>query len=251
VTVRVNAPNAGTYGVIGYLSHGTTAQQYASMVDASRFYAAWTSLFGDAHLYASVPTVPESYPPMDMQLPFGTGEMWYYVSGPRSPRGVLGPRAAVDFAPPPQDQLSCAPAPYLVRAAARGVVMQSSSAGVLVDTDDDDFLGTGWVHVYSHLTSIGRVEPGARVMPGDAMGTASCEGGAAGLARMAISRRYNGEWIPADYDGAPMVLGGWAALAGPEPGTGWLIHGQMPPREAAPVKDPDTNGVAVLPEGGL
>jgi len=66
---------------------------------------------------------------------------------------------------------------------------------------------------------------------------------------VSFSRRYNGEWVSADHPTAPLVLGGWAATPGLEPGEGFLLHEGIAPRVATPSKNPALNGVTALTGG--
>lgn len=246
--VEVPGANAGTFAVLAYLTRGETRDTWSALAAPTRFYAAWTGLFGDAHDFRTMDPIPESLPQEELSLPFAQGQVWFYVAGPHPPWGTGAPRAAIDFAPPPPEQTGCHLSGEAVLAAAAGVVTRSDASGVVVDLDADGFEGTGWTHVYTHLSSVQRVEPGARVDAGDPLGFPSCEGGLPTQSRVAFSRRYNGEWLPADAPAAPMSLSGWSPVAGEAAGEGWLTHVGLEPREASPAKDPARNGIAAIPE---
>jgi hypothetical protein len=81
---------------------------------------------------------------------------------------------------------------------------------VVQDLDDDGFEGTGWVVLYMHLGSEGRIPLGERVRAGDRLGHPSCEGGISSGTHVHLARRYNGEWIPADGI-LPFVMDGWVS----------------------------------------
>ena len=245
--VEVPDVNPGTFAVLSHLTRNETLDTWAGLDAPGRFYMAWTRLFGDAYQYRVVDTLPEVLPPQDLALPFGAGEIWYYVAGPHSPWGTGAPRAAIDFAPPPPEGVGCHLSDKPVLAAAGGLVTRSRGSGVVVDLDGDDFEGSGWTHVYSHLSPTRRIAVGETVAEGGPLGFPSCEGGLPTVSRVAFSRRYNGEWVPADYVPAPLVMSGWRATAGDEPRQGWLSVGGSTPREAVPAKEPSRNGVAVLP----
>ena len=246
--LEVGAPNAGSFALLAYLSREVPLASWATLDAPSRFYTAWTSLFGDAYQYLVAETRPETLPAEDLRLPFPPGEVWFLVAGPHSAWGAGGPRSAIDLAPPPTEATGCEGSVYWATAVADGVVTRARASGVVVDADHDGFEGSGWVHVYGHLASADRVAPGTEVRAGDRLGHPSCEGGLPTQTRVSFARRFNGEWIPADEPDAPLVLGGWTAIVGPEPGLGWLSNPAFGARRPAQVaKRAAVNGVAALP----
>jgi murein DD-endopeptidase MepM/ murein hydrolase activator NlpD len=170
------------------------------------------------------------------------------VAGPHSVAGPGAPLSAIDFAPPPAELSGCHLSLAWVTAAAGGIVARSSGHEVVVDVDGDGFEGSGWTHHYRHLSADQRVAEGTRVKPGQALGHPSCEGSGGTLTRVSFARRYNGEWIPVDQPGAPLVMDGWLVVPGSEPRTGWLTRLGLDPREAAEVKDTGRNGIVALPD---
>ena len=85
-------------------------------------------------------------------------------------------------------------------------------------------VGGGWTVVYLHVATLDRVPLGSVLKAGDRVGHPSCEGGAATGSHLHISRRYNGEWIPADGF-APFELSGWIAHVGAMAYMGTLTKG--------------------------
>lgn len=241
--------NAGTFAILAQTLKGATASTWSALEGPSRFAAAWTRLFGDAYQYQVLATLPEALPPVDLLLPFAAGEIWFFTAGPHAPWGIGAPRAAVSFAPPPAELSGCYPAGTPATAAAAGTVVRSRASGVVLDLDGDEFAGSGWAHVYVHTDDSLRAPVGARLRPGDVVGYPSCAGGLQTQTRISFARTYNGEWVPADYPAAPMVLGGWSVLAGPGTGEGWLARTGVPPRAAAAEKNAAQNGVTALPGG--
>jgi hypothetical protein len=248
-TVEVPAANAASFALLAYLSRDTTVESWAGLEAPSRFHTAWAGLFGDPYLYLSTEVLPPELPEVELRLPFRAGEIWYFVAGPHGAAGPGTPRAAIDFAPSPEEATGCHLSLEYVTAAAPGVVARSRGSEVVVDLDGDGFEGSGWTHHYRHLGSFERVEEGKRVEAGDALGHPSCDGGETTLTRFTFARRYNGAWIPVDHPDAPLIMGGWVALAGPEPGTGWLARSGIEPREASLTKSRSANGVVVMSEG--
>jgi LasA protease len=67
---------------------------------------------------------------------------------------------------------------------------------------------------------------GAVLKTNDQIGHPSCEGGNATGTHFHIARKYNGEWIAADWP-LPFVLGGWQAYAGAKEYLGGMIKGEQ------------------------
>jgi hypothetical protein len=238
--------NAATFALLAWLGRDA-GDAWAGLEAPSRFYGAWMRLFEDPLAYDVRATTPPALAPSRPRLPFGDGELWYFVAGPHSPWGAGGPRAAIDLAPPPAQFKACEASPFWVRASAPGRVLRSRASGVVVDLDGDGYETTGWLHVYAHLSD--RVAEGTRVAAGDILGHPSCDGGLPSQSRVSFSRRLHGEWMPADAEARPLILGGWAALPGTQPGEGWLVQEGLPPRQASLDKVDAQNGVASLGEG--
>jgi len=242
--VEIPGGNAGTLAMHHWLAREATLADWSALAEPSRFWATWVDLFGDDPVsFDAQPNRPSPLPPIELGLPFEAGPVWYLVQGPAPAVGARGPRSAVAFAPPPADLPGCAPAAERVRAVADGRIARSDDTGVVLDLDGDGYEGSGWTILYRHLAASGRVAEGQRVRAGEPLGFASCEGGAA-QTRVSVARRYNGEWIAADDPEAPLVLGGWLALAGEAPGEGSLAAPGLAPRVAQPAKVDAINGIA-------
>jgi murein DD-endopeptidase MepM/ murein hydrolase activator NlpD len=97
---------------------------------------------------------------------------------------------------------------------------------VVLDLDGDGREQTGWVLLYLHIASQGRVANGAFVEQGDLIGHPSCEGGVATGTHVHIARKYNGEWILA-AGALPFNLSGWVAQAGSKAYQGALVKGDQ------------------------
>ena len=82
-----------------------------------------------------------------------------------------------------------------------------------MDLDGDGHEQTGWVLIFLHIRSDGKVVVGQHLNKDDPIGHPSCEGGTATGTHFHFARKYNGEWILADGP-LPFVLGGWTAHAG-------------------------------------
>ena len=103
------------------------------------------------------------------------------------------------------------------------MIARKGNALIELDLDGDGDIRTGWVIYYLHLANDGLIRQGAVVKAGDPLGHPSCEGGNATGTHVHISRKYNGEWIPADGVLA-FDLEGWIAKAGAEPYQGTLTR---------------------------
>ncbi len=109
-------------------------------------------------------------------------------------------------------------------AAAAGLVVRTGPGLVVLDLDGDGHEQTGWVLVYLHLATKDKIQAGAWVGAGDALGHPSCEGGVATGTHLHIARKFNGEWVPADGP-LPFNLGGWIAHGGTMAYKGTLTRG--------------------------
>ncbi len=90
-----------------------------------------------------------------------------------------------------------------------------------MDLDGDGNEETGWVIVYLHIATEGRVPVGTWLAQGDKIGHPSCEGGISTGSHLHIVRKYNGEWVPAD---GPCLYHEWLARGdGPPHLAGWLV----------------------------
>lgn len=111
---------------------------------------------------------------------------------------------------------------YWITAAAPGLVTRSDNGLVVVDMDGDGSEQTGWVILYLHIATMGRVPVGEWLDQDEQIGHPSCEGGSATGRHVHMARKYNGEWMPADRP-APFVLSGWRAVQGEKNYEGLLI----------------------------
>lgn len=214
---------------------GTVAVQYlfAEWFEQNEFYVAaaptglsatYQRLFGDPFL-DEVPVIPGNFTQPELTLPFAPGQIWAFTGGPHPTWGTTTPWAAMDFAP--AGVSGCANTEKWATAAAPGVVTRSGENMVVLDLDGDGFEQTGWVLVYFHLDNFEIARPGAVVNTGDPLGHPSCEGGSATGTHVHLSRKYNGEWLPADglLPGiAPFVLGGWEPVRGARPYDGRMTR---------------------------
>lgn len=229
--------NAGTVAVQYYFAKVSTRQQWEFDVSEQGFFQTYLSLFGDPFRGAIEPIVPSDLEQPLLQFPFPAGETWYYTGGPHGGFASGSAWAAVDFAPPaPPDELIfeqgfCYISPFSVTAVADGVIARSGDGYVVLDLDGDGHEQTGWTVVYLHISSDGVVPQGTRVRAGDALGRPSCEGGISSATHLHISRRYNGEWIPADcqrcttdLDVPPFVMSNWRVFLTTGEYQGTMIH---------------------------
>ncbi|MBN2470478.1 MAG: LysM peptidoglycan-binding domain-containing protein [Anaerolineae bacterium] len=212
--------NAGTVAVQYFLSLNNTYPVWQEDVSASGFYALYNSLFGDPFQYAVEPLLPPNLVQPALLLPFPSGELWYYTGGPHGAYAAGSAWAAVDFAPPGDDNtVGCFVASQWATAVANGVIARSERGFVVLDLDGDGNETTGWTIVYLHLASEGRIPAGTVVRAGDRLGHPSCEGGVSLATHLHIARRYNGEWIPATchhcapgVPDMPFVMGDWTVI---------------------------------------
>ena len=120
--------------------------------------------------------------------------------------------------------------------------MRSDDGQVVVDLDGDGFEQSGWVLLYVHVHTEGRVNTGTVVRRGERIGHPSCEGGFSEATHLHFARRYNGEWIPAGSGPIPMELSGWVAHDGDHEYEGTMSRGAEL-RTACECWEDDVNGL--------
>jgi LasA protease len=192
------------------------------------FPALYERMFGDAWQRArlSTPLLPGGLQQPALILPFDTGWLWSFTSGPHPAWDTQSVNAALDFAPA-STQSGCTPSQAWVTAVASGVVVRTEFGAVIQDLDTpngpmaDGLEQTGWDILYLHIDPQGIVPAGTYLHSGDRIGHPSCAGGRATGTHLHIARKYNGEWMAADGP-LPFNLEGWIAQAGDKPYAGTL-----------------------------
>jgi hypothetical protein len=191
--------NAGTVGIL-YLFSKLYRQNLmlSALSGQDQFLALHEKMFGDPWTRAANagPIFPQEITQPLLELPFATGERWSLTAGPHSAWITGTPRGALDFAPVTGEP----------------------------DLDGDGFEGTGWVVLYLHVAAFERVPVGTHLETGERIGHPSCEGGTTTGTHVHVTRKYNGEWIPADGP-LPFILSGWEAHAGERNYEGTLTKG--------------------------
>lgn len=195
--------NAATVGLLHVLRLNNTLENWQRDIGQNGFIAVYQRYFGDPFIDGVDVYVPPALEQPLLQLPFTSGETWFFTGGAHGGWGSGSAWAAVDFAPPDErtDNRLCYVSDYPVKASADGIVARSERGAVVLDLDGDGDETTGWTIFYLHLTS--RAPAGARVRAGDTIGYSSCEGGVSTATHLHIGRRYNGEWIPATCFACP------------------------------------------------
>jgi LasA protease len=218
--------NAATVALQYYFSQMLSAEGYHAAIGPDGLAATYKALFGDPWA-ETVEHIPGSLTQPPLRLPFPAGQTWSYTGGPHTGWGLGQPYTALDFAPP-ADKSGCAVVEekYYSIAMADGIVVRSEFGLVVLDLDGDGDERTGWNLVYLHVGTQGRVPAGLSLRTGDPVGYPSCEGGRVTGTHIHISRKYNGEWIPAD---GPLAFNmeGWVAKNGRTAYQGTLIKGGL------------------------
>lgn len=225
--------NAGTVAVQYMLAMINGVDGWALSVSPNGVYAAYGSLFGIPFDYSYEDMIPAGLAQPTMQLPFEKGNTWSFTGGPHSAWGQYAAWGALDFAPP-SDIFGCFTTDVWAVAVADGVIVRSGNGAVVLDLDGDGREQTGWVVLYMHMESRGRVTVGTRVNAGDRIGHPSCEGGYSTATHLHLARRYNGEWIAADGS-LPFVLDDWTSR-----GDGNEYNGYL-----------EKNGNSIVAENGI
>lgn len=217
--------NAGTAALQYFFAQIYDRSQWEAALDPQTGYPALHQrMFGDPWERARVvePLFPPGLRQPPLSLPFVRKWLWSYTGGPHGAWEHDGAYAALDFAPG-SNESGCVESSTWVTASAAGLVVRSGKGVVVLDLDGDGREQTGWVLVYLHVTTDGRLPVGTWVDHDDPLGRPSCEGGIATGTHVHIARKYNGEWIPADGP-LPFNLGGWVAHAGDEAYQGTLTR---------------------------
>lgn len=212
--------NAATVALQYYFSRVESKGEYYQSVGPAGFIATYQELFGDP--WTCEPLIPGSLRQPTMILPFKPGKTWAFTGGPHTGWGQGDPWAALDFAPP-SNVSGCEITSEWAVAVAPGVIARSEPGLIELDLDGDGDFRTGWVVVYLHLGTQDKIASGSVVETGDQLGHPSCEGGESTGSHIHISRKYNGEWIPA-FGVLPFNLSGWIAQEGPAEYLGSLIR---------------------------
>jgi LasA protease len=203
--------NDGTAGVQYFFGAFPDISYEAWLTDVgpAGFFDTYSRLFGNPFSYTVDPLWPSDLTQPPFQLPFETGESWYFTGGPHGGWAGGSAWAALDFAPG-TEQLGCYESDYWITAVASGIVTRSDFGAVVVDLDGDGYAGTGWAVIYMHLETRDRVAVGTSVEAGDLLGHPSCEGGFSNGTHVHLARTYNGRWVAADGN-LPFEMSGWVS----------------------------------------
>ncbi len=210
--MRIDASiNSGTAGLQHLFSLIQGKSAWKQTVSEDGFYKTYNELFGYPFAFSVDPLLPADLTQPELILPLADGDVWLLTSGPHWAWGNGSPWAALDFAPPgEEDDYGCYYSEAPVLAAADGLVVRSEGAAVVIDLDGDGYEQTGWTLNYFHISDTNRIPVGTRVATGDVIGISSCEGGITTGTHFHIARRYNGVWIEAGGE-IPFNLCGWVA----------------------------------------
>jgi LysM repeat protein len=213
--------NAATVSLHNFFNTFLAKDAYEIATSPQGLALTYAALFGDPWA-ADQPHIPGSLEQPYLKLPFNPGEVWAYTGGPHTAWGNGEPFAALDFAPP-LNRSGCSPTERWATAVAPGVVARSEYGEIMLDLDGDGDERTGWNIFYLHVATVGRAPLGAVLETGDPVGYPSCEGGMTTGTHIHIARKYNGEWIEADWT-LPFVMEDWIPHNGNAPYLGTLTR---------------------------
>lgn len=216
------ALNAGTVAIQYYLSlDGKPYSIWNNEVSVGGFYTTYVRYFGDPFIDSIEPLVPNNIQQPPLTLPFETDIEWRYTGGPHGGWGTGSAWGALDFAPSSErpSETFCYIAIEWVVAVAPGTIARTGDGVLVLDLDADGDESTGWTINYLHLTIDDSITAGLRVNTGDRLGRTSCAGGFSTATHLHISRRFNGEWLPADCQNCineliipNFEMGGWRTI---------------------------------------
>lgn len=238
VRARV-APNAnpGTVAIQNILAQLNSSDVWQSQLAV--FGATYKNFFGDPNAYAVEPLVPRDLAQPSLRLPWSDSVMWYFTGGPHGGWADGSAWAAADFTP--RDILgNCYASSDWVIASSSGKILRSEHGRVIQSLGNNNFQGKGWVLLYMHMASAGRVKEGTPLNMGERIGHPSCEGGNANSSHVHIARIYNGVWIAPDK--IPFILSGWKIVGGDQEYDGKMSRGNEV-REACNCRDDSRDGV--------
>lgn len=214
--------NPATIAVQYLLSlDGTPQNIWQAETGLNGLYSIYVQYFGDPFIGATEPLVPTNIQQPILALPFESGVEWIYTGGPHGGWGSGSAWSSLDFAPSEDrsDGIWCYTADSWLTAVAPGIIARAGEGVLILDLDGDGDESTGWSILYLHLASDGMTQEGLRVNTGDRLARPSCAGGFSSATHVHISRRFNGEWLPADCQSClstnpvpPFVMGGWTTI---------------------------------------
>jgi LasA protease len=216
--------NAATVAFQYYFSTLYAGDAYDRAISSIGFAQVYQRLFGDPWS-ANQSLIPVSLQQPIFAFPFAGDETWAFTGGPHTGWGRGDPFAAVDFAPA-SNTTGCYPTEKWARAVADGIVVRIQPGVVMLDLDGDGDERTGWVILYLHVATDGKVPLGAVLKTGDMIGHPSCEGGSSTGTHVHLARKYNGEWIPAD-SAIPFNFEGWIVHNGNAAYEGTMIRNNV------------------------
>ena len=219
--------NCGSVGLMQFFASLSRFEDWSNdLYGENGFLATYSKMFGDPWLIAQKfePLFTPDVLQPELILPFQPGIVWSYTVGPHAAWGAADVRAALDFAPP-SAETGCNTNWTWITSVGPGLVVRSQDGAVVVDMDGDGFGQTGWNIIYLHVATANRVPVGTWLEAGDKIGHPSCEGGKSTGTHLHITRRYNGEWVPAEGPLA-FVMSGWKAKASSNYLDGWLVRGE-------------------------
>lgn len=217
--------NAGSVALLYFFAQVYQGQDWLDVLDpATGFPAVHARMFGDPweRARAVEPLFPPGITQPPLSLPFMRDWVWAYTGGPHGAWEKEGSYAAIDFAPG-NVRGGCIDSETWAVASSAGLIVRTGKGLVVLDLDGDGREQTGWVLIYLHLATAGKLPVGSWVDADDPLGQPSCEGGLSTGTHLHIARKYNGEWIPADGP-LPFNLGGWIAHAGDAPYKGTMTR---------------------------
>ncbi|NQS91473.1 MAG: hypothetical protein HQ574_03605 [Chloroflexi bacterium] len=216
VTARIEPSlNAGTVALQYFFSQIYDSEEWIQALDDDTgFITTYEEMFGSPENRTQYePLFSHNLIQPSLELPFLKGVIWNYTGGPHGAWEREGSWSAVDFAPS-GFRGECSNSYAYVTASAPGLVVRAENGVVIINLDYNDNEHSGWVLLYLHIATDGRVvNEGDEVSLGDRLGHPSCEGGISTGTHVHMARKYNGEWMTAEGP-TPFVMSGWTVHNG-------------------------------------
>ena len=159
VTARIEPSlNAGTVALQYFYSQIYDSDEWIQALDDDTgFITTYEEMFGSPENRTQYePLFSHNLIQPELELPFVPGVIWNYTGGPHGAWEREGSWSAVDFAPS-GFRGECSKSYAYVTASAPGLVVRAEDGVIIINLDYDDNEHSGWVLLYLHIATEGRL----------------------------------------------------------------------------------------------